>query len=134
MDLACSWSLSTRPEEVRRARRLAVAFARDAGLQDDVVGDVALVVSEAVTNAVQHAFHPEPADPAPTRILLAARSTHDRVDFFVSDNGRGLHRRPGSPGLRLGSSVIDLLAQTTRQANGPHGGAAVTMSFVRAPA
>ncbi|MBA2638220.1 MAG: ATP-binding protein [Solirubrobacterales bacterium] len=44
-----------RPDSVPEARRAVTAWARDMGADEDRLGDIALAVSEACTNAVAFA-------------------------------------------------------------------------------
>lgn len=85
------------------ARAAVEDAARDCGLGDDVVGDVRLAVSEAVTNAVIHG--------APKGdIRLEAHRLEGELLVLVSDQGQGIRPRPDSPGLGLGLPIIAALA------------------------
>lgn len=48
--------LPATPEEARAVRRRVRAWARDSGLAEEIVTDLQLVISEAVENAVEHAY------------------------------------------------------------------------------
>jgi len=70
------------------------------------LGAVDLAVSEAVTNAVIHAYRDrDPAD-EPGRVRVTLDVDDDGVWIVVSDRGVGLSPRPDSPGLGLGLQVI----------------------------
>jgi hypothetical protein len=45
------------PDEIARPRAALGAFARSLGAPDALVDDVRLAVTEALTNAVMHAYH-----------------------------------------------------------------------------
>ncbi|MGW8955909.1 ATP-binding protein [Streptomyces sp. NPDC055709] len=54
----CFWSLPHRSEAACTARRLAIAALRSWGMGEQDMQSVLLVVSELVTNAVEHALPP----------------------------------------------------------------------------
>jgi serine/threonine-protein kinase RsbW len=108
------------PASVPRARHAAERLAREAGAPRS---DVALAVSEAVANAVQHAYRDGGG-----RIGFAGRVERGRVVFEVADRGVGIRPNPWSPGLGLGMSLIGLVADEVRIDAGP-GGTTVEMSF-----
>jgi anti-sigma regulatory factor (Ser/Thr protein kinase) len=91
-------------ESVREARHAVADFARAHGADPD---DVALAVSEAVSNAVIHAFRGR----EPGRIDLRALVDGDRLVVSVSDDGVGVTPNPDSPGLGLGLALIGSLAE-----------------------
>src|SRR3954453_12462535 len=84
------------PAEPRSASRACQAV-RDALKGIAVDRDaISVVVSEAVTNAVLHAY----ADAErPGEVHLSARVDDDGVEIAVSDDGAGLRPRPDSPGV-----------------------------------
>ena len=67
---------------------------------------MALAVSEAITNAVLHAYREEQA--GPMRVVACAEP--DRLVVVVRDYGCGMSPNPDSPGLGLGLAVIGRLA------------------------
>jgi anti-sigma regulatory factor (Ser/Thr protein kinase) len=68
---------------------------------------VALVVSEAVTNVVLHAYR----DRDPGRVLLEAAVADGLLTIVVTDDGIGMSPRANSPGLGLGLALIRRLAE-----------------------
>jgi anti-sigma regulatory factor (Ser/Thr protein kinase) len=109
------------PASVGAARQAAGSFAREAGADE---GDVKLAVSEAVGNAVVHAF----IGRRPGSIALTAEVGTDRVVITVSDNGKGMTPNINSPGLGLGISLITKVADDVRFDSSDHG-TTVSMSF-----
>ena len=91
------------PAAVPGVRRAVVDFAELHGV--GVPPDVALAVSEAVTNAVLHAYRGDGA--GPMRVVACAEP--DRLVVVVRDYGVGMRPHPNSPGLGLGLSVIGRL-------------------------
>jgi serine/threonine-protein kinase RsbW len=96
------------PVIVGEIRAGVTAFARAHGAQKSVVGDMAIAVSEAVTNAVVHAF----VDGQPGRVSVIVESGEDCLLVRVIDDGRGMVPRPDSPGLGIGLSTMAMLASS----------------------
>jgi serine/threonine-protein kinase RsbW len=119
-DESVTLELPATPESVPRARHAAVRLARKAGAAGS---NVAMAVSEAVGNAVQHAYRDGDG-----RIGFAGRVERGRVVFEVTDRGVGIRPNPASPGLGLGMSLIGLVADELRIDGGPDG-TTVEMSF-----
>jgi anti-sigma regulatory factor (Ser/Thr protein kinase) len=83
------------PAAVPGVRRAVVDFAELHGV--GIGPDVALAVSEAITNAVLHAYREEQA--GPMRVVACAEP--DRLVVVVRDYGCGMSPNPDSPGLAL---------------------------------
>jgi anti-sigma regulatory factor (Ser/Thr protein kinase) len=92
------------PAAVPGVRRAVVDFAELHGV--GVAPDVALAVSEAITNAVLHAYRD--GDAGDVRVVACAEP--DRLVVVVRDYGCGMKPNPESPGLGLGLAVIGRLA------------------------
>jgi anti-sigma regulatory factor (Ser/Thr protein kinase) len=92
------------PAAVPGVRRAVVDFAELHGV--GVPPDVALAVSEAITNAVLHAYRD--GDTGDVRVVACAEP--DRLVVVVRDYGCGMKPNPDSPGLGLGLAVIGRLA------------------------
>ena len=97
-------SLPAKSGSVSRARHAVAAFAMESGANPD---DVALAVSEAVSNAVIHAFRGRSAG----TIDVSASSESDTLVVTVSDDGVGVSPNPDSPGLGLGLALIGSLTE-----------------------
>jgi serine/threonine-protein kinase RsbW/stage II sporulation protein AB (anti-sigma F factor) len=97
------------PECVRPLRNAVASLASEVGLSSGRVYAVKLCVSEAVTNAVLHAY-PE-RDPGP--IDVSAREVGDELVVTVADRGRGRVTSPthsdgeGGFGLAFISRLTD---------------------------
>lgn len=89
-------------DSVPEARRRLVAFTREHGGSDATAANVALCVSEAVTNAV---IHGSGRDPSRT-VEVIADALDGAVEVVVLDDGPGLAARVRSEGLGLGLGVI----------------------------
>jgi anti-sigma regulatory factor (Ser/Thr protein kinase) len=82
-------------------RKGVVAFAAEAGFDD--TAQIALAVSEAITNAVVHAYRDD-AEVGDVRVV--ACNEPDRLVVVVRDYGSGMLPRADSPGLGLGLPLI----------------------------
>jgi anti-sigma regulatory factor (Ser/Thr protein kinase) len=107
---------------VAEARRAVRQFA--AGLEVDVDGMV-LAVSEAVANAVIHAY----AEDGGVVDLRATASPYE-VAVVVRDHGRGMSAAAGPAGAGFGIEIIRRLAQHVAVDDTPEG-VALTMRFRR---
>ncbi|MGH2939988.1 MAG: ATP-binding protein [Solirubrobacterales bacterium] len=92
------------PDAVPVLRHAAADFAAEHGADTDLCGDIALSVSEAVTNAVKHsqAHIDEP-------VRLTAAVADDWLEIRVTDRGAGFGLAE-SDGLGLGLPTIARLA------------------------
>jgi serine/threonine-protein kinase RsbW/stage II sporulation protein AB (anti-sigma F factor) len=107
--------------------RAAVAeFVTAAGVRQPHVDAVKLAVSEAVTNAVLHAYV-DADEPGEVHVQTCLRD--DTVHVVVSDDGIGMMPRLDSPGLGVGLPFIADTADTLDIASGARGGTELRMSF-----
>jgi serine/threonine-protein kinase RsbW/stage II sporulation protein AB (anti-sigma F factor) len=113
------------PDQVGPARRAIAAYASKHGVID--VHGVALAVSEAVSNAVVHAYA-DAAEPGEVQIV-AERLADDGLEIRVCDQGRGMKARPDSPGIGVGLPLIATLAEHLEVMARPGGGTRLCMGF-----
>jgi anti-sigma regulatory factor (Ser/Thr protein kinase) len=95
------------PSHCAQARRIATSLVGECGFDETDTGNVAIVVTELVTNLVKHAKHGE--------ILMRPIAQHGTVgaEFIALDRGPGIvnvaqcfrdgYSTAGSPGTGLGS-------------------------------
>jgi anti-sigma regulatory factor (Ser/Thr protein kinase) len=120
-DRALELTLDAVAESVASARHSVADFARSQGADAE---DVALAVSEAVSNAVIHGFRGR----GPGRIDVRALRDGDDLVISVSDDGLGVTPNPDSPGLGLGLALIGSLSETVElRKDGP--GTTLVMRF-----
>jgi serine/threonine-protein kinase RsbW len=112
-------------DHVAPARREVVAYAREHGAADP--DGIAVAVSEAVTNAVVHAYVDAPA-PGDVEVF-ARRDPDNGIEIHVRDDGRGMMPRRDCPGLGVGLPLVAKLAQRFRVETRPGGGTAISMYF-----
>jgi stage II sporulation protein AB (anti-sigma F factor) len=111
---------------VPRARKAVGVFAAKAGLEGDQLEGIRLVVSEAVSNAVLHAYGAEDGS-----IQVTAAVVPGELWVLIADDGRGLRaERSENRGLGLGlgwmAQFSDGLTLLTRSS----GGLEVRLRFV----
>lgn len=94
-------SLPAEPASVPTLRRRASQFAAEHGVGKDVVADVALAVSEAVTNAVKYAN----VEGREGVVELSAATAGNWLEVRVRDRGEGFGKG-SSDGLGLGLAII----------------------------
>jgi anti-sigma regulatory factor (Ser/Thr protein kinase) len=114
------------PKSVAEARRAVSEFAQREGVDTATLAAVRVAVSEAVTNAVQHAYLDEP-DAGPVRVT--AERSGDCIWVAVSDEGRGMLPRPDSPGIGLGLPLIARMTQGFELHEREGGGTVLRMRF-----
>ena len=110
---SATWSIPALADEVGSVRHAAVEFARAEGVPDPPLMDLRLAISEAVTNAVVHAFrtHELPG----TVTVTVEVTSRQLVEAVVRDDGIGMSSRADSPGLGLGLGLIASVADTVEQ-------------------
>lgn len=111
------------PGSIAEARAAAREFADTCGADPD---DLALAVSEAVTNAIVHGYR---GGNDGVVALVGYREDEDCV-VEVTDWGVGMRPNPRSPGLGLGLPVISALAGSVEIVS-LGGSTAIRMRFPR---
>ena len=86
--------------------------------------DVKIGVSEAVGNAVIHAYRDGGGGP----IRVSGALYDDKLVIVVADEGVGMSPDPGSPGLGLGLPLIGNVTEDMHVTAGPRG-TTISMSF-----
>jgi anti-sigma regulatory factor (Ser/Thr protein kinase) len=109
---------------VAQVRRGITDTARGLGADERTLRRMSLAVSEAVTNAVLHAY---PGEPGPVEASIAR--DRDTIEVMVADDGQGLRTRDDSPGLGMGLGIIAAVAQRLRIEALPGRGTRVFMWF-----
>jgi anti-sigma regulatory factor (Ser/Thr protein kinase) len=112
------------PGSVAEARSRVADFAAAAGATHTVVDAVRLATSEAMTNAVVHAYRGEPGS-----IHVSATVVAGELWILISDDGYGLEPRAGRPGLGLGLGLISQLSDEFAIVSRASGGTEVRMRF-----
>lgn len=118
------------PQAVADARNALTDFARDAGADEERLEAVRLATSEAVTNAVMHAY--EGGEPG--TVQVNASYVENELWLLIADAGNGLRPRSNSPGLGLGLALIAQLADEFQILSRGSGGTELRLRFKLEPA
>src|SRR3954453_11373112 len=88
------------PESAPVARGAVMEALAGVAVDRDAVG---IVVSEAVANAIMHAYRDRET---PGRVRVSLGVGEDSLELAVSDDGLGMSPRPDSPGAGLGVPLM----------------------------
>ena len=125
-DLPATWRLPAIPGSVPSMRRKLLEAISGRGFDEDAVG---LAVTEALTNAVRHAY---PGSLGP--VTLSVKQLADRLVVVVTDQGvgaRSFTARSGSDrATGMGLSLLHELCVSAHVEPGSSG-TVVTMGFAR---
>jgi anti-sigma regulatory factor (Ser/Thr protein kinase) len=113
------------PETVPVARRAVGAVAAAAGVSDERLEEIRLAVSEAISNAVVHAY----ADGEDGQFHVTAAVASGELWVLIGDDGRGMHAGNDSRGLGIGLSLISGLSDDFSIVTRGSGGTEVQMRF-----
>jgi anti-sigma regulatory factor (Ser/Thr protein kinase) len=114
------WKAAAQPGEVARLRHAVADYVAAQGMDQRVVADVALAVSEVVANAVVHARG--------ETIDVMATVNGDEAILRVLDDGHGMSARC-SDGAGMGLAIAGQLARRLVIERSPRGGTEVRMTF-----
>jgi anti-sigma regulatory factor (Ser/Thr protein kinase) len=116
------------PASVPRIRQELVGMLRQLDVASERLGDIALVLSEAVTNVVLHGY----AHDRPGPLYASAGLTGRTLRISVVDFGRGLGSPSPSPGGGFGLSLIGELSDDLQIcSNEPDEGTSLHVVFER---
>jgi serine/threonine-protein kinase RsbW len=116
-------------DSVTDARRAVVSYLHATETKDPPLRDIALAVSEAVTNVIHHAYVGEDAGD----VRVGLEFTEHELELVVEDDGRGLVPRVDSPGAGLGLPIIASIADRLDTRTRPGRGTRLCMFFCREP-
>jgi anti-sigma regulatory factor (Ser/Thr protein kinase) len=109
---------------VPRARHELTAYASQVGVPEDQLDRIRLAVSEAVTNAVRHAYRDTSG-----QVHITATATDGELWVLVADEGCG-HQTPAiNPGLGWGLALIAEACDDFTLAERSEGGTQARMRF-----
>jgi anti-sigma regulatory factor (Ser/Thr protein kinase) len=119
-----SLTYTAEPGSVPLARSALREFALAAGASQQQVDSVRLAGSEAVTNAVVHAYRDRPGE-----IYVTAAVVSDGLWVLIADDGCGMEPRADCPGLGLGLGLISQVSDELAIVPRASGGTEVRMRF-----
>jgi serine/threonine-protein kinase RsbW len=112
-------------DQIADIRNEFADYGRAQGVADPA--GLRLAISEAVTNAVLHAYIDAPA---PGEIeVVAERHADDGFEVRVCDDGRGMKPRSDSPGLGVGLPLVASLVEHFAIEAKANGGTRLRMTF-----
>jgi anti-sigma regulatory factor (Ser/Thr protein kinase) len=123
-------ALPARAENIAVVRHAFGALGEALAIDQEVVSDIRLAVTEACTNVVVHAY-PDDCE-GPLEVLATLRD--DELTVLVRDEGPGIVPRPDSPGLGLGLPLIASLSEAMQLGRDKDGRTEVRMTFSLSPA
>ena len=114
--------------QIPAIRREVAGVARGLGAADEALLQINLAVSEAATNAIQHAYRDRAAaDAGDVRVVV--RSEQGLLVVHIHDDGMGLTPRNDSPGLGLGLCLMAHETERFEIRKGAGGGTEVILHF-----
>jgi serine/threonine-protein kinase RsbW len=112
------------PDSVRAGRRALTRFAVGAGASAEQVEAVRLAASEALTNAVKHAY---PDSEGSVRITAAVAC--GELCVLIADDGCGIRPHVSHGGLGLGLTLIASLCDELQLVKRSSGGTGLRLWF-----
>ena len=109
---------------VPRAREALAVFAHATGATAEQVEAVRLAVSEALTNAVMHAYGAHSG-----AVHVSASRSGDELWVLIADDGQGVGDDYQSPGLGMGLHLIACMADYFAMTKRSEGGTEIRMRF-----
>jgi anti-sigma regulatory factor (Ser/Thr protein kinase) len=117
---------TARPERIAAIRHEVRDCAAANGASDP--NAVALAVTEAITNAVVHAYV-DRAEPGDIEVIVQCLPDDAGIEVLVCDDGLGMVPRADSPGVGLGLPMVATLAERFEVEARAGGGTRVLMAF-----
>ncbi len=118
-------ALPARAENIAIVRHAFGALGDAYALDEQVLSDIRLAVTEACTNVVVHAY----PDGGEGPMEVCATLWGDELRVVVRDEGRGIGPRPDSPGLGLGLPLIASLTESVELGHDEEERTEVRMTF-----
>ena len=127
IDTDVKLTLPSRPENVSVIRHVLGAFAEALRLEDELVEDLRLAVTEACTHVVRHAYPPDQTG----LVEISIQPLEEHVSVIVSDHGRGIGTSSDTTGPGLGLPLIAAIADVVELHPVTGGRSRVAMTFSR---
>jgi serine/threonine-protein kinase RsbW len=121
-------SLPARAENIALVRHAFGALGEALTVDEQLLADMRLAITEACSNVVVHAY----AGREPGPLQVDATVGENELTVVVRDEGPGIAPHPGSPGLGLGLPLIASLAESVELGRDEHERTEVRMTFALA--
>jgi serine/threonine-protein kinase RsbW len=119
-------ALPARAENIALIRHAFGALGETLAVDEELLSDVRLAVTEACSNVVVHAY----ADESPGPLEVLATLDDGALTVVVRDEGPGIAPHPDSPGLGLGLPLIASLAESVQLGRDEQERTEVCMTFL----
>ena len=103
-------ALPARATNIAVVRHAFWALGEACALDEEILSNIRLAVTEACSNVVVHAY----PDEHEGLLEVAATLQADKLEVVVRDEGPGISPRPDSPGLGLGLPLIASLTESVQ--------------------
>ena len=123
-------TLPARAENIAVVRHAFGALGEAYAVDEQILSNIRLAVTEACTNVVVHAY-PDGHE-GPLEVLATLRE--EKLVVVVRDEGPGIGPRPDSPGLGLGLPLIVSLTESVILGRDEDEHTEVRMTFPLSPA
>jgi serine/threonine-protein kinase RsbW len=118
-------ALPARAENIALIRHAFGALGEALAVNEELLSDVRLAVTEACSNVVVHAYAED--TPGPLEVLATVQD--GALTVVVRDEGPGIAPHPDSPGLGLGLPLIASLAESVNLGRDEQERTEVCMTF-----
>jgi anti-sigma regulatory factor (Ser/Thr protein kinase) len=119
-------ALPARAENIALIRHAFGALGETLAVNEELLSDVRLAITEACSNVVVHAY----ADETPGPLEVLATLDDGTLTVVVRDEGPGIAPHPDSPGLGLGLPLIASLAESVQLGRDEQERTEVCMTFL----
>ncbi len=118
-------ALPARATNIAVVRHAFGALGEAFALDEEILSNIRLAVTEACTNVVVHAY----PDEHEGLLEVAATLQANKLEVVVRDQGPGIGPRPDSPGLGLGLPLIASLTESVQLSRDEDERTEVRMTF-----
>jgi serine/threonine-protein kinase RsbW len=123
-------ALPARAANIAVVRHAFGALGEVFAVDEEILSNIRLAVTEACTNVVVHAY----PDDDEGLLEVAATLREDKLEVVVRDEGPGIGPRADSPGLGLGLALIVSLTESVQLGRDVDERTEVRMTFPLSPA
>lgn len=117
--------LPARAANIAVVRHAFGALGEAFAVEEEILSNIRLAVTEACTNVVVHAYPDDHEGPLEVRATLR----DEKLEVVVRDEGLGIAPRADSPGLGLGLPLIASLTESVQLGRGEDERTEVRMTF-----